>query len=53
MFKTITLTEKELAIFINARCWEDIKYITPKGLDEYSDATNAVNDILEENFHDF
>ena len=35
MFKTITLTEKELAIFINARCWEDIKYITPKGLDEY------------------
>lgn len=35
MFKTITLTEKELAIFINARCWEDIKYITPKELDEY------------------
>ncbi len=35
MFKTITLTGKELAIFINARCWEDIKYITPKGLDEY------------------
>ena len=35
MFKTITLTEKELAIFINAHCWEDIKYITPKGLDEY------------------
>ena len=35
MFKTITLTEKELAIFINTRCWEDIKYITPKGLDEY------------------
>lgn len=35
MFKTITLTEKELAIFINVRCWEDIKYITPKGLDEY------------------
>ena len=35
MFKTITLTEKELAIFINARCWEDIKYITPKGIDEY------------------
>ena len=35
MFKTITLTEKELAIFINARCWEDIKYITPKGLNEY------------------
>ena len=35
MFKTITLTEKELTIFINARCWEDIKYITPKGLDEY------------------
>lgn len=35
MFKTITLTEKELAIFINARCWEDIKYIIPKGLDEY------------------
>ena len=35
MFRTITLTEKELAIFINARCWEDIKYITPKGLDEY------------------
>ena len=35
MFKTITLTEKELAIFINARCWEDIKYITPKRLDEY------------------
>ena len=35
MFKTITLTKKELAIFINARCWEDIKYITPKGLDEY------------------
>ena len=35
MFKTITLTEKELAIFINARCWDDIKYITPKGLDEY------------------
>ena len=35
MFKTITLTEKELAIFINARCWENIKYITPKGLDEY------------------
>ena len=35
MFKTITLTEKELAIFINARCWEDIKYITPKALDEY------------------
>ena len=35
MFKTITLTEKELAIFINARCWEDIKYITLKGLDEY------------------
>ena len=35
MFKTITLTEKEFAIFINARCWEDIKYITPKGLDEY------------------
>ena len=35
MFKTITLTEKELIIFINARCWEDIKYITPKGLDEY------------------
>lgn len=36
MFKTITLTEKELAIFINARCWEDIKYIAPtKGPDEY------------------
>lgn len=35
MFKTITLTEKELAVFINARYWEDIKYITPKGLDEY------------------
>lgn len=35
MFKTITLTEKELAIFINARCWEDIKYIAPKELDEY------------------
>lgn len=32
MFKTITLTEKELAIFINARCWEDIKYITQKDL---------------------
>ena len=35
MFKTITLTEKELAIFINARCWEDIKYITQKGHNEY------------------
>ena len=35
MFKTITLTEKELAIFINAHCWENIKYITPKRLDEY------------------
>lgn len=35
MFKTITLTESELLIFINNRCWKDIKYIIPKGTDEY------------------
>lgn len=35
MFRTITLTESELVIFINNRCWNDIKYIIPKGTDEY------------------
>lgn len=35
MFRTITLTESELVVFINDRYWNDIKYIIPKGTDEY------------------
>lgn len=35
MFKTIILKENELATFINARNWEDIKEIFLKSADEY------------------